>query len=77
MALSLPRVCVYVCAHSVMSDSLVIPWTIARQAPLSMEFSHLEYWYKLPFPSPRDLPDPVTESMSLASLAFAGKFFTS
>ena len=33
-------------------------WTIARQAPLSMEFSRQEYWTGLPFPSPGDLPDP-------------------
>ena len=30
----------------------------ARQAPLSMGFSRQEYWSGLPFPSPRDLPDP-------------------
>ena len=29
-----------------------------NQAPLSMEFSRQEYWSGLPFPSPRDLPDP-------------------
>ena len=29
------------------------PWTIAHQAPLSMEFSRQEYWRALPFPSPR------------------------
>ena len=34
------------------------PWTIAYQAPLSMEFSRQEYWSGLPFPSPGDLPDP-------------------
>ena len=34
------------------------PWTIARQAPLSMGFSRREYWSELPFPSQRDLPDP-------------------
>ena len=28
------------------------------QAPLSMEFSRQEYWSRLPFPFPRDLPDP-------------------
>ena len=28
---------------SVMSDS-VTPWTVARQAPLSMEFSRQEHW---------------------------------
>ena len=27
------------------------PWTVARQAPLSMEFSRQEYWSGLPFPS--------------------------
>ena len=34
------------------------PWTIAHQAPLSMEFSRQEYWSGLPFPSPGDLPNP-------------------
>jgi len=33
------------------------PWTVACQAPLSMEFSRQEYWSGLPFPSPGDLPD--------------------
>ena len=34
------------------------PWTAAHQAPQSMEFSRQEYWSRLPFPSPGDLPDP-------------------
>ena len=34
------------------------PWTVACQAPPSMEFSRQEYWTGLPFPSPGDLPDP-------------------
>ena len=34
------------------------PWTVAHQAPLSMEFSRLEYWSEWPFPSPGDLPNP-------------------
>ena len=34
------------------------PWTVARQAPLSMGFSRQEYWSGVPFPSPEDLPDP-------------------
>ena len=33
------------------------PWTVARQAPLSMGFSRQEHWSGLPFPSPGDLPD--------------------
>ena len=35
-----------------------IPWTVAYQALLSMEFSRQEYWSRLPFPSQEDLPDP-------------------
>ena len=34
------------------------PWTIVRQAPLSMGFSRQEYWSVLPFPSPGGLPNP-------------------
>ena len=33
------------------------PWTVAHQAPLSMEFSKKEYWSGLPFAPPGDLPD--------------------
>ena len=32
-------------------------WTVACQAPLSMEFSRQEYWSGLPFPSPGDIPE--------------------
>ena len=28
------------------------PWTVTRQAPLSVEFSSQDYWCGLPFPSP-------------------------
>ena len=41
-------------------------WTVAHRDPLSMGFSRQEYWSGLPFPSPRDLPDPGFESMSPA-----------
>ena len=46
-------VCVHACMLSCsgVSDS-VIPWTIALQAPQSMEFSRQEYWSRLPFPTP-------------------------
>ena len=36
----------------------VIPWTVAHQAALSMELSSQEYWSRLPFPPPGDLPNP-------------------
>ena len=39
----------------------VTPWSVAHQAPLSMEFSRQEYWSGLPFSSPEDLPKPGTE----------------
>ena len=42
----------------------VIPWTVAHQALLSMEFPRQEYWRGLPFPSPQDLPDPEIEPES-------------
>ena len=49
------------------------PWTVAHQAPLSMEFSRQEYWSGLPFPSPGDLSDPQIQPLSLA---LAGRLFT-
>ena len=48
--------------------TLATPWTVACQAPLSMGFSRQEYWSGLPFPSPRDLPNP--------GLLYSGRFFT-
>ena len=36
------------------------PWSLAHQVPLSMGFLRQEYWSKLPFPSPRDHPNPGT-----------------
>ena len=60
---------------SVMSNS-AIPWTVARQAPLSLEFSRQEYWNELLFLTPGDLPDLGIEPMSPVSPALAGRFFT-
>ena len=53
-------------SRSVVSDSFVTPWTVARQAPLSMGFSRQEYWSGLPFPPPGDLPSPGIEPRSPA-----------
>ena len=52
------------------------PWTIAHQAPLSMEFARQESWSGLPCPTPGDLPNPETEHMSLAPPALTGRLFT-
>ena len=56
---------------------IVTPWTVASQAPLSMEFSRQEYWSGLPFPSPGSLPYPGIKPTSLALPALAGRIFTS
>ena len=55
--------CMQACGlgHSVMLDS-VTPWTVAHQAPLSMEFSRQKYCIELPFLTSSDLPDPVINS---------------
>ena len=56
-------VCVLV---SQLCPTLCDQWTIACQAPLSMEFSRQEYLSGLPFPSPGDRPHPGVEPGSLA-----------
>ena len=48
-------------------------WTVARQAPLSLEFSRQVYWTELPFPPPGD---PPHLRMELVSHALADRFFT-
>ena len=52
-----------------------IPGTVAHQTPLSMEFFRQEYWSRLPFPTPGDLPNPGIKPLSLASSALGGRFF--
>ena len=50
-----------------------IPWTVACQAPQSMDFSKQEYWSGYPLPTTGNLPDPGIET---ASPPLAGGFFT-
>ena len=50
-------------------SSLLTPWTVAHQSPLSMEFSRQEYWSGLPFPTLGDLPDPGMKPTSPVSPA--------
>ena len=64
-------VCVCVCVYPFMTL-----WTVAHQAPLSMRFPRQKYWSGLPFPTPRDLPDPGMEPTSPVSSTLAGDFFT-
>ena len=50
----------------VMSNFFATPWTVACQAPLSMEFFRQKYWGRLLCPFPGDLPNPGTEPASPA-----------
>ena len=70
-----PGVCVCSLPLSLVGLS-VTPWIVARQAPLSMEFSGQEYWNGLPLPPPGDLSDPGMEPMSLMSPALADRIVT-
>ena len=64
-----------VCAQSLSCvQRFVTPWTAARQAPLSMEFSTQKYWSGLSFSSPGDLPKPEIEPSSPALQS--DRFFT-
>ena len=57
------RQIVNVCAWAQLLSCIwlfVTPWTVPHQAPLSMEFSRQEYWSRLTFPTPGDLPDCIS-----------------
>ena len=62
--------------------TLVTPWTVAFQFPLSMGFSRQDYWSGLLCPHSGDLLDPGMAPSPLMSSAFevdsciAGGFFT-
>ena len=68
----------YACVLSLSSHIhlFAILWTVAYQATLSMGFSRLVYWSGWPCPPPGNLPSPGTKPASLASLALAGRYFT-
>ena len=59
---------------SVISDSAT-PWTVARQAPVSMGFSGKECWSVLPCPSLVELLDPGIKPASLVSPELQVDFF--
>ena len=54
----------------------VIPWTVAYQAPLPVEFSWQECWSELPFPSVVDLPDLGIELISVQFSSFTQSYLT-
>ena len=70
------EVCIHTCCHFSCVQLLATLWTVALQVPLSIRFSRQEYWSRLPFPSPGDLPDPGIKPMSPVFPALAGWFLT-
>ena len=54
-------------AQLLVSNS-VIPWTVADQALVSIEFSRQGCWSELPFPPLGDLPDPGIKPVSPRAL---------
>ena len=67
----------FVCVHVFSCvQPFVTRWTVACQAPLSVEFFRQEYGSRLPFPTTGYLPDPGIEPKSPSSPALAGIFST-
>ena len=54
--------CIFMLSHFSRVQLSETLWTVARQAPLSMEFSRQEYWNGLPFSSPGHILDPGIET---------------
>ena len=66
---SVPHSTHRMCVHAQLLSGVQLfatPWTVASQAPLSMEFSRQGDWSGLPFPTAGDLPDSGIESVSPA-----------
>ena len=65
LQLKIPVVIYYCYTQMLFTQSFFVPlWTVAHQAPLSLEFSRQEYWSGKPFPSPGNLPNPRIEPKS-------------
>ena len=64
-----PPLFIRCCLVAMSCLNFVTPWTVACQAPMSLEFPRQEYWNELPFPSSRYLPNPSIESTSPAAAA--------
>ena len=67
----------HVCAQLLSCVQLLAtPWTVAHQAPPSLEFSRQEFWSRVLFPPPGDLLNPGIKPASLASPLLAVRFLT-
>ena len=60
-----PLLCVCMQSHFSCVQLFETPWTVDRQAPLSLGFCRQEHWRRLPCAPPGYLPDPGMETASL------------
>ena len=70
------KVKVHLCSVAQLCLTLCNPMDCSLPGSSFMRFSRREYWYRLPLPSPRDLPSPGIAPTSPVSPALAGEFFT-
>ena len=62
--------------HAQSCPTLWDPMDCSPPAALSMGCPKQESWSMLPFPTPRNLPDPGIKTVSFEFYALAGRFFT-
>ena len=67
-----PLFCAQLLSHV---QLFVTPWIVARQLPLSLEFSRQEYWSGLPFLPSKYLPNPGFNTLSVTSPTSKVGFF--
>ena len=70
----------YICLHACVLGRFVVsdcatPWTVARQAPLSVGFSRQEYWSGLPCPPSEHYLSRSWETQADGDLIIAGITF--
>ena len=70
------KVTCLVCSVTQLCLTLCDPLDCSPPSSSVFGFSRQEYWSRLPFPTPRDLPNLRIEPVSLVSSASAGEFFT-
>ena len=72
--------CVCVCVYTISRAWLfATPWTVARQAPLSMGFPRQEYWSTMRFPSPQkkfNQPVHLSEVKSISRVRLFATLWT-
>ena len=65
---AVPTVFCVFCVQLLSCPTLLTPWTVARQAPLTMGFPRQEYWSGFLFLPSGDLPDPGSNPCLLGLL---------